>query len=89
MARLMEHEFVFCTALHEKMKEKVRGKVYTTVKDDILTVEIHMGYTDFVKTFDNFSNMLHIGVTTSDIVRAVTIEYRRFLNDNLEQRYFR
>lgn len=89
MGKLQEHEYVFCLALHEKLKEKIRGKVYTTVKDDVLIVEIHMGRTDFIKTFDNFTDKLHFGLATDDIVIAIVSAYKKFLINNLEQRYFR
>lgn len=89
MGRLMEHEYVFCLALHEKLKERVRGKVYTTIKDDALIVEIHMGRTNFIKTFDNFTDKLHFGLATDDIVSAIVPAYKKFLVNDLEQRYFR
>lgn len=78
---LKDYEWEFCLALHKKLKEKVKGKIFTTVKEDKLIVEITMGKVEFQMGFDNFAYKLSQGYTTDDVVLDVTKDYKSFLND--------
>ena len=78
---LKDYEWEFCLALHKKLKEKVKGKIFTTVKEDKLIVEVTMGKVEFQMGFDKFAYKISEGYTTDDVVLDVTKAYRSFLND--------
>lgn len=78
---LKDYEYEFCVALHKKLKEKVKGKIYTTVKDDQLLVTITMGKVEFQVGFDNFAQRVSEGYTTDAVVVDVTKAYKNYIND--------
>lgn len=81
---LKDYEWDFCINLHKKLKEQVKGKVFTTVKNDKLLVSIQMGKTKFKTEFDNFESRIQEGITT-DLVRLdVVSEYKTYI----DQLYF-
>lgn len=63
----MEYEYLFTKGLHEKLKEKIKGKIFCKVVNDILIVDIDTreGVT-FGYTQENFSENLQIGKLDSD-----------------------
>ena len=78
---LKDYEYAFCTALHKKLKEKIKGKIHTTVKNDQLLVKVTMGKVEFQIGFDNFKRRLSEGFTT-DIVMVDVIEtYKTYINN--------
>lgn len=78
---LKDYEWEFCLSLHKKLKEKVKGKVYTTVKEDILIVEVTMGKVKFEIGFENFSNRVNEGCTIDSIAMDAVQAYRNYLDD--------
>lgn len=78
---LKDYEWEFCLALHKKIKEKVKGKIFTTVKEDKLLVEVTMGKVEFKMGFDNFAHRLSEGCTTDDVVVDVVKAYKTYIND--------
>ena len=78
---LKDYEYEFCVALHKKLKEKVKGKIHTTVKDDQLLVTVTMGKVEFQVGFDNFAQRVSEGYTTDAAVVDVTKAYRTYIND--------
>ena len=78
---LKDYEYEFCVALHKKLKEKVKGKIFTTVKEDKLIVEITMGKVEFQMGFDNFAQRLSEGCSTDAVVIDVTKAYKTYIND--------
>lgn len=61
---MQEYEYLFSNTLHEKLKEKIKGKIFCKVIDDILIVDIDtrenidFGYTvsDFAEKNENRRN---------------------------------
>ena len=78
---LKDYEWEFCLALHKKLKEKIKGKIHTTVKEDKLIVSVTMGKVEFQIGFDEFSQRLNHGCTTDDVVRSVVSAYRNYINE--------
>lgn len=76
---LKDYEWEFCLALHKKLKEKVKGKIFTTVKEDKLIVDVTMGKVQFQMGFDNFAYKLSQGYTTDDVVLDFTQAYRSYI----------
>ena len=77
---LKDYEWEFCTALHKKLKEKIKGRIFTTVKEDKLMVEVTMGKVEYKIVFDNFTQRLNEGYTTDDVVRSVLSAYRNYID---------
>ena len=78
---LKDYEWEFCVALHKKLKEKVKGKIFTTVKEDKLLVDITMGKVEFQMGFDNFAQRLSEGFTTDNVVVEVTKAYKAYIHN--------
>lgn len=78
---LKDYEWEFCLALHKKLKEKIKGKIHTTVKEDKLIVSVTMGKVEFQMEFDNFAYKLSQGYTTDDVVRSVISAYRNYIDE--------
>lgn len=83
--KLKDYEYQFCVRLHELLKEQVKGKVYTTIKDDVLHVEIHYKDLKFEIAFEYFSDRyFNYNLTPEDMACGVIYEYKYFIID----RYF-
>ena len=78
---LKDYEWEFCLNLHKKLKEKIKGRVHTTVKDDTLLVTIQMGKLEFKTEFDNFGTRISEGCTTDMIVYDVYNSYKKYILD--------
>ena len=83
--KLKDYEYGLCKQLHKRLKELVKGKVYTTVDNDVLYIEISYKDLKFSMAFEDLSVRFHqYDWTTADFVFAVINEYKKFIND----RYF-
>lgn len=83
-------EYYFCSILHEKLKEKIRGNIFTKVIDDVLLVRIDMDDLRFEITYQDFVNNVMLGYLTSDkVVDEVCKKYRKFLWNRMEKYYFK
>lgn len=78
---LKDYEWEFCLNLHKKMKEQVKGRVHTTVKDDVLLVTIQMGKVEFVSEFNDFANRVVEGLTTDMVVIDTMNGYKKYINN--------
>ena len=85
---LKDYEYEFCVALHKKLKEKVKGKIFTTINDDKLLVDITMEKLQFHMEFDNFTQRLSEGFSTDAVVVDVIKAYREYLNQHMNSIYF-
>lgn len=79
----MEYEYLFTKGLHEKLKAKIKGKVFCKVINNILVVDIttkeglSYGY-----TLENFTEKLQHGELDSDKLSAeITQMYRKAVLD--------
>lgn len=82
-------EYEFCIRLHEKLKAKLRGKVFCRVINDILNIVIENGDTKFEVHIDDFARKVCFGMTTDAVSREVEKKYRKFLLNRMERYYFR
>lgn len=81
-------EYDFCIALHKKLKEKIKGKIFTRVFDDKLVIRIDMDDLWFETSYEDFARRVIFGLTTDYIVYEVLEKYRRFLLHRMERYYF-
>lgn len=86
--KLKDYEYDFCLTLHAKLKERIKGKIHTTVKDDVLHVAIYMGSLSYAIAFDDFSGKFVEGVSADNYVEIIVKKYRKFVIENSLGRYF-
>jgi hypothetical protein len=81
MAWLNEYEYLFSTALHHKLKEKIVGRIFTSIKNDKLQIDIQSyGGIDFRYEIDNFADRILNGWTTDYAVYEVEKAFKKHLN---------
>lgn len=79
MAGLMEYELDFCVALHEKLKEKIRGKIFTTIDNDVLRVEVYMRNQNWAIAWGDISEKILSGLSTDVVSRVVVKQYKNYI----------
>lgn len=83
---MMDYEYLFAMTLHQKLRERVYGKIFCEVnRDNVLVVEIKSrGDWIFNMEFDNFSERFINGFTTEYAMYEVVNKYKKFITN----RYF-
>ena len=76
---LMEYEYDFCVALHEKLKEKIRGKIFTIIENDILRVEVYIRNENWAIAWGDISEKILTGLSTETVSRVVARQYRNYI----------
>ena len=78
---MQEIEKITCIKLYKKLKDKVRGKIFTSIRNDILTVYINEGRDiRYTYTINNISKGILIdGLTAGDIAHKVLKDYKNFI----------
>ncbi|WP_294837418.1 hypothetical protein [uncultured Eubacterium sp.] len=80
---MCEYEIIFCKALHGKLREKVRGKIWVGVDDndrlfvDITQREINTQVRIIAKK--PFSDLIVNGYSVEDACNDAVIQYRRII----------
>ena len=70
--------FIISINLHKMLKNKFKGKIFITIQDGTLTVNINSGRGIFFRhTVNNIDTYLDLNKLVDDI----EYEYRKFLND--------
>lgn len=82
-------EYEFCIRLHEKLKAKLRGRVFCKVINDILNIVVENGDTKFEMAVDDFARKVCFGMTSDSVTYEVLKKYRKFLINRMERYYFR
>lgn len=83
---MMDYEYLFSMNLHQKLRERVIGKVYCKVNEENeLYIKIEsFGNLKFSMTIDNFSERILNGYSTEYAVYEIMSEYEKFIHN----RYF-
>ena len=78
---MLDYEYLFSTALHTKLKERIQGGIFVKVNwDDILVVKIkRQDGNTFEYRFEDFSKKVLNGFTTDYAAYEVESEYQRFV----------
>lgn len=83
---MQDYEYLFVTNLHQKLKEKVKGGVYTNVtENDELCIKISNGDLVYGMRLSNLSDKIINGWSTDYAVHEILESYKRFINKT----YFR
>ena len=78
---MRDYENLYATALHQKLKEKIIGKVYVKITTkDVLHIDItSKGDIKFNMDFDGFSKMFINGWSTDRAADEVYRAYKEFI----------
>lgn len=78
---MTEYGFIFSTILHEKLKEKINGRVFVRVvsEDKLLVVINSYGDIEFKVFINDFSEKVLYGLSTDYAVYEIMKQYRRFV----------
>lgn len=78
---MKDYEYLFCTNLHEKLKEKILGGIFVKVDDnDCLIIKItRRDGNNFRMSFDNFSSSILHGFSTDYAAYVVQKKYQSFV----------
>ena len=78
---MCDFEYLICTEIHKKLKEKVKGTVWVKVYNNELHVTIKNGDINYEFVACNFAKQVMEGVCSDFIVYAVTTEYKHYLHN--------
>lgn len=85
---LKDYELEFCVSLHAKLKEKIKGKIYTTIRDNVLFVEIYVNDLGYAIAFDDFWDKLNKGITTDNYANVTVQQYKKYIIGRACKHYF-
>ena len=87
---MMEHEYIFATVLQKKLKPVIKGKIYVAIiPGDELVVKIQLDDEEPFRLFiPNVTQKILYGWSTDDAVRAVVSNYKKYLFEKIQERYF-
>ena len=85
-----EYEQNFTTILHQKLKTKIKGKIYTEVNwhDEIYVKVINMDDIKYEHRITNFSERFLNGWSTDYAAYEIVKDYKRFIFEEMEKKYF-
>lgn len=75
----MEYEYLYTKGLYEKLKEKIKGRVFCKVIDNVLIVDIHTRENiDFGYTVIDFAEKMRTGqITQGSIVEEICVKFKK------------
>ena len=78
---MRDYEYLFAKTLHQKLKEKIIGRIFVKVNNnDELYVEIEsFGDFTFRTSIDNFSDRILNGLSTDYVVYDIVKQYKSFV----------
>ena len=79
---MQDYEYLFSKQLHEKLKDKVKGKVWVKIYHDELHVKI-TNYNEVSKyefVMNNLSNNILNGLSSEYLVYAILKDYKIHVN---------
>lgn len=85
----MELDYIFSVELHKKLKEKIRGRVFCKVENDVLHIRIDMDDLWFETEYDDLAKRVCFGLTTDYIAYEVCQKYEKFLINRTKKYYFK
>lgn len=86
---MSELEYLYATNLHKRLKEKIRGKVFTKIEHDELRIRIDAFDCWFEMVISDISKCIIYGTGTDLIANEVCEKYRKYISNRMEQKYFK
>ena len=90
-------EYIFKTTLHKKLKERINASIFVGVEDysditvdeyDELIIRIKKDEFIYTEKIEYFTNRVLFGLSTDEVANMVVKNYRKFLIDKMEKKYF-
>lgn len=90
-------EHIFQTTLHKKLKERINASIFVGVEDysdvtldeyDELIIRIKKDEFIYTEKIEYFTNQVLFGLSTDEVANMVVKNYRKFLIDKIEKKYF-
>lgn len=80
---MTDYEYLFATSLHQKLREKIVGKIFVKVtqKDELFVKIESYGGLEYRFYRSNFSESLLNGYTTDFAAYEVVIEFKKFITN--------
>ena len=79
---MVNYEKIFALELKRKLVEKIKGKIWVSVKNDELHIDIKNGDDVRYETYlDDFANQVLHGLSTDYVAYGVIKRYRKFILD--------
>lgn len=76
---MRDYEYLIKELVHEKMTDKVRGKVCCWIRNDTLCIKVEMKESTYIKSFDDLANRILHGFTADSIVYEFCNCYRKYV----------
>ena len=86
---MSELEYLYATNLHRRLKERIRGKVFTKIERDELRIRIDAFDYWFEMTISDISNKIVLGYGTDKACEDVCEKYRKYITNRMEEKYFK
>lgn len=84
-----EMETIFYTNLRSKLKDRVKGKVYVKIENDILKLEILNGSVVYKQEYDDFIKMCMSGLDTTTLCKLILEDYSKFIKTMTARKFFK
>ena len=87
---MKEYEQYFSMTLQQKLKKRIIGKIFVkiTMKDEILVMIEREDEWKFRMFISDFSDKLLNGLSTDYVAHEVLKEYKTFIIDRMNEKYF-
>ena len=87
---MLDYEYELAKALQPKLKKIIRGKIFVSVQNDILSVEIANPYGNrWNYAIRNFAHeVLEGNFNTDRIASDIVYRYRKYMTDNVTRDLF-
>lgn len=89
---MTDANYYFCVQLHESLKDEIRGKVYTTIDENLdkLIIRINSYEAEFLYEIDNFSSKFIYGeITCKQVTETVICKFKKFITAKAIKRHLK
>lgn len=85
-----EYLYLFQMNLYNKLKDRIDASINCKINWDVLYVKIKKRDDDFEFEYElkDISNKIQYGCSTDKLTNEIIYEYKQFLWQRIEQRYF-
>lgn len=87
---MTDYEYLFALTVQKKLKYRIKGKIFVVVGygDELIIKITNEDNQTFETSISDFTNKFLNDLTTNFVVYTVMREYKKFIFDELEKKYF-